>query len=157
MIRTKGKLWCCGEEIKTHGTDTETENTSLLSFFSNSIFGQIFPSNMPHLASFSFIIYLSPVCASGHFLRLPAAINNASSHLDETTNNKHLRGETAAPRWKTTRRHGDNCEARFICFYSSVVFSAAVCNQHRASMADRRRDEGRMERRRDGGRGVRVV
>lgn len=29
-----------------------------------------------------------------------------------------------------SRWWGDNCEAQFICFYSSVVFACAVCNQH---------------------------
>lgn len=43
--------------------------------------------------------------------------------ISEAANNKHLRGETS-------RRRGDNCEARFICFCPSVVFAAAACNQH---------------------------
>lgn len=111
----------------------------------------------------SSLISLLLACA-GSLLRLPAAINNVSSHLDETANNKHLRAETAARRREATRRRSDNCEAPFICFYSSVVFSAAVCNQHASEHGgqtegwgtDRRTEGGRTEeggRRREGGGG----
>lgn len=125
------------------GSETETDaDTSSSAFWADHV------SPRPP----SSLISLLLACA-GSLLRLPAAINNVSSHLDETANNKHLRAETAARRREATRRRGDNCEAPFICFYSSVVFSAAVCNQHASEHGgqtegwgtDRRTEGGRTE------------
>lgn len=120
---------CCFGQLSTGNKNMELRQTLKIhhhcfSFF-NSVFGQIFPFNMPHLALISFLIYLLYVCIRS----FPAAINNVSSHLDETTNNKPSEKRNKMLR-DEKRRQGDNCEARFICFYSSVVFSAAVCNQH---------------------------
>lgn len=100
-----------------------------------------------HATSRLFLIS-SPPCASGHFLRLPAAIENVSSHLDETTNI----WEEKQPLREEKRLDGRTIIVRLDSFVFTRLLSflpLCVINMP-ASMADRRRDEGRMEGRREG-------
>lgn len=88
MIRSKGKLWCCGEEIKTHGTDTETENTSLLSFFLTVYLGRFSPPTC-HISprSHSSSIYLLYVHRVIFFVSLLRSITlHLISMKPQTTN-----------------------------------------------------------------------